>query len=157
MGAKKMKKNIFQLFIFILTLAISWNFGLATEEKPSYWPTKAWKTGSPESQGVDSEILGKMLDMIWEKEIGIHSVLVIRNCYMVLEAYSYPYHVDDRRPIRSCAKSVTSALVGIAIDKGYIKDIHQPVPANLEGANGDQIGINFGVRNHFKTPFSTEG
>jgi CubicO group peptidase (beta-lactamase class C family) len=31
-----------------------------------------------------------MLDTIWEKNIDIHSVLVIRNGYIVLDAYSYP-------------------------------------------------------------------
>jgi CubicO group peptidase (beta-lactamase class C family) len=39
---------------------------------------------------MDSNLLVKMLDTIWEKNIDIHSVLVIRNGYIVLDAYSYP-------------------------------------------------------------------
>ncbi|MBW2366122.1 MAG: serine hydrolase, partial [Deltaproteobacteria bacterium] len=113
-----MKKNI---------LLIWWNFGLAADEKPDYWPTKAWRTASPESQGMDSNLLVKMLETIGEKKIAIHSVLVIRNGYIVLDAYSYPYDSDDAHNIHSCTKSVSSALVGIAIDKGYIKDVNQPV------------------------------
>ncbi len=122
-----MKENILRLFIFILTFVIWWNFGLAADEKPDYWPTKGWRTASPESQGVDTKLLVKMLDTIWEKDIDIDSVLVIRNGYIVLDAYGYPYDSDDTRNIYSCTKSVSSALVGIGIDKGYIKDVSQPV------------------------------
>ena len=52
-----MKKNILRLIIFILTYVIWCNFGLAADEKPDYWPTKGWRTASPESQGVDSKLL----------------------------------------------------------------------------------------------------
>ena len=122
-----MKKNILWLIIFIFTFVIWSNFGLAADEKPDYWPTKGWKTASPESQGIDSKLLVKMLETIWEKEITIYSVLIIRNGYIVLDAYSYPYNSDDPLNIASCTKSVSSALIGIGIDKGYIKDVNQPV------------------------------
>jgi CubicO group peptidase (beta-lactamase class C family) len=122
-----MKKNILRLIIFILTFVIWCNFGLVADEKPDYWPTKGWRTASPESQGVDSKLLVKMLETIGEKKIAIYSVLVIRNGYIVLDAYSYPYDSDDTLNIHSCTKSVSSALVGIGIDKGYIKDVSQPV------------------------------
>jgi CubicO group peptidase (beta-lactamase class C family) len=110
-----------------LTFVIWCNFGFAADEKPDYWPTKGWRTTSPESQGMDSKLMVKMLDKIWEKDIDIDSVLVIRNGYIVLDAYGYPYDLDDTRNIYSCTKSVSSALIGIAIDHGYIKDVSQPV------------------------------
>jgi CubicO group peptidase (beta-lactamase class C family) len=122
-----MEKNTLRLITYILALLICWNFGLAADEKPDYWPTKGWRTASPESQGVDSNLLVKMLETIGEKKIVIYSVLVIRNGYLVLDAYSYPYDSDDTSNIHSCTKSVSSALVGIGIDKGYIKDVSQPV------------------------------
>jgi len=122
-----MRKNILRLFIFILTLVICWNFGSAADKKPDYWPTKGWRTASPESQGVDSILLAKMLDTIWEKDFDIDSVLVIRNEYILLDAYGYPHDADDTRHVQSCSKSVTSALVGIAIGKGYIKNVNHPV------------------------------
>jgi hypothetical protein len=80
-----MKKNILRLVIIILAPVI-FNFGLAADKQPDYWPTKGWRKASPESQGMDSDSLVKMLDMIWEKNFDIHSVLVIRNGYMVLDA-----------------------------------------------------------------------
>ena len=122
-----MKKNNLLLFGLILTLAILWNYGLAADKQPDYWPTKGWRTASPESQGMDSDLLVKMLNLIWEKNIDIHSVLVIRNGYMVLDAYSYPYDSEIPHHIDACTQSISSALVGIGIDNGYIKDINQPV------------------------------
>ena len=61
----------------------------------------------------------KILDKIWEKDIDIDSVLVIRNGYIVLDAYGYPYDSNTIHNIYSCTKSISSALVGIDIDKGH--------------------------------------
>ncbi len=111
-----MKKNILQLFLIILTLVIWWNFGLAADEKPDYWPTKGWRSASPESQGMDSNLLEHMLDKIWKKDLDIDSVSVVRNGYMVLDAYIYGNHSDRNHNLYSCTKSVILALIGIAID-----------------------------------------
>ena len=64
---KKMKKSILQLFIFILSFAIWCNFGLAADGIPDYWPTRGWRSASPESQGVDSNLLENMqiIDIIY--------------------------------------------------------------------------------------------
>ena len=122
-----MKNNIFRLLIFIFTFTGWWNSGLATVKKPDYWPTNEWKTSPPESQGMDSKLLVKMMGMIWKRANDIESVLVVRNGYVVLEAYNNPWNWKDQKNIYSCSKSIMSALIGIAIDKGYIKDVHQPV------------------------------
>lgn len=127
MMESKTNKSIPQLFIVFLAVLLWWNFGLAKEGKPDYWPTKVWKTASPESQGVDSKILVDMLDMILKKNLDIDSVLVIRNGYIVMDAYCFPRNSDRKHNIFSCSKSVTSALVGIAIDKGYIKSVDLPI------------------------------
>jgi len=120
------KKTIVAL-VFILIIGLWCNFGSATDNLPNYWPTKGWRTASPESQGMDSTLLVEMLDTIWEKEIEIHSVLVIRNGFIVLDAYGYPFDSEVAHHIDACTQSITSALVGIAIDKRYIKDVNQPV------------------------------
>lgn len=122
-----MKKHILQLFLLILVLGICWNFGLAADENPDYWPTKSWRTTSPERQGMDSNLLKNMMDLIWEKDLAIDSILLVRNGYIVLDAYSYPGDAEHKHNVFSCTKSVMSALIGIAIDKGYIKGVNQPV------------------------------
>jgi CubicO group peptidase (beta-lactamase class C family) len=52
-------------------------------------------------------------------------LLVVRNGYLVLEAYSYPFKGESRHWIASATKSFTSALIGIAIDKGSINGVNQ--------------------------------
>jgi len=121
------RKNALLLFVLILAALLMWNCEWAGQDKPDYWPTKNWKTASPESQGMDSAVLLNMLEVIWQNDIKIDSVLVVRNGYIVLDAYSYPRDEADIHNIYSCSKSVTSALVGIAIDQGYIKGVNQPV------------------------------
>ncbi|MGD9174645.1 MAG: serine hydrolase [Desulfobacterales bacterium] len=117
----------YSLFIIILMALLLWSCGGVGQEKPEYWPTHGWRTATPESQGMDSALLLDMLDVIWQNDIKIDSVLVIRNRYIVLDAYSFPRDAADRHNIYSCSKSVTSALIGIAIDKGFIKSVHAPV------------------------------
>ena len=76
---------------------------------------------------MDSEMLASMLDTIQKQDDGIHSVTVIRNGYVVADAYFSPFQQGSRHVIHSCTKSVVSALVGIAIDQGYIESVDQPI------------------------------
>jgi CubicO group peptidase (beta-lactamase class C family) len=76
-------------------------------------------------QGMDSELIYNMLQSINEKMINIHSVLIIRHGYLVTEAYFDPFDKDTKQAIYSCTKSVLSALYGIAMKEGYIKDVKQ--------------------------------
>ena len=122
-----MKKKAFSLFVFVLASALLLSCERGRTDKPDYWPTKSWRTATPESQGMDSAVLLNMLEVIWDQDIKIDSVLVVRNGYVVMDAYSYPREERDSPNIRSCSKSVTSALIGIAIDKGHIKGVNQPV------------------------------
>jgi CubicO group peptidase (beta-lactamase class C family) len=92
-----------------------------------YWPTKAWRTSSPEEQGMDSQMLDQMLTTIREDHLKFHSLLVIRKGYIVSESYFGSYQQDTRHELYSCTKSFVSTLVGIAIDKGSIGGIDHQV------------------------------
>ena len=54
-------------------------------------------------------------------------MLVVHNGYLIFERYFTPilYDVDNTHIIYSCTKSVTSALIGIALDNGYIDNTSQ--------------------------------
>jgi CubicO group peptidase (beta-lactamase class C family) len=94
---------------------------------PDYWPTEGWRTSTPEEQGMDSEKLAEALDFIRDEGLNVHSLLVIRNGYVVIDAYFYPFQKGSTHDLASATKSFTSTLVGIAIDKGYIESVHTPV------------------------------
>ena len=76
---------------------------------------------------MDSGKLAAMLESIQNNGLNIRSVVVIRNGYIVTEAYFHPFRKDTWHIIHSCTKSITSALVGIAIDEGYIEGVEEGV------------------------------
>lgn len=94
---------------------------------PTYWPTEGWRTSTPEQQGMDSEKLVEMFEFIEQYNYKVDSILVIRNGHMVLETYAHPFGPGKKHVIHSCSKSVTSSLVGIAIDEGYLESVEKPV------------------------------
>ena len=92
-------------------------------ESAAYWPTETWRTSIPEQQGMDSARLGEMLDQIQQEGYPIHGIAVVRNGYLVMEAYVYPFRAEDRHYIASCTKSFVSALIGIALEQGYLDNV----------------------------------
>src|SRR3989304_3620799 len=57
---------------------------------PPYWPTQGWQSVTPEGQGFDSAKLANALLTIREKNIRVHSLLLIRNGYAFVDAAFYP-------------------------------------------------------------------
>lgn len=94
-----------------------------------YWPTDGWRENSPESQGVDSAKLAEMLDFVRAQQFHIHSLLVVRNGYIILDAIFFPYDGSVPHDIASCTKSVTATLVGAAVGQGKIKSVDDRVLA----------------------------
>jgi CubicO group peptidase (beta-lactamase class C family) len=115
--------------LWIISLISLMIFLLVGCVKPSQaeWPTHGWQTSTPEQQGMDSEKFVKMMDYIVSREPNLHSLLIVRNGYLVTEAYFFPYRADTLHGINSCTKSFVSTLIGIAIDKGFIRGVDQPL------------------------------
>jgi len=57
----------------------------------------------------------------------VHSVLIATNGHTVYEHYFNGWNKDSVHDTRSSFKSITSLLVGIAIDKGFIKSVDEKV------------------------------
>ncbi len=93
-----------------------------------YVPTDGWRSVIPENVGMDSTVLAGMYDYIEANDLDMHSVVVIKNGYIVEEAYPNPSYDQNRRHvINSCTKSIISALIGIAIHEGYISSVDQKI------------------------------
>ena len=88
---------------------------------PDYWPTQGWRTSTPEEQGINSAKLAEGLLVIKEKGIRIHSLLLVRYGRVFLDAYFYPYDGSAVHDMASVTKSITTTLIGIAIDQGKLK------------------------------------
>ena len=107
--------------------------------EPAYWPTHAWKIATPESQGVDSDALVDMLAHLEKADSGTHSLVVVRHGYVILDATFYPYDGATPHDIASVTKSVTSTLLGAAIESGALDSLDRRVvdllgvdPADLD-------------------------
>lgn len=103
-----------------------------------------WKTDNLTEVGINSEKLFEAVDYI---NVGIfnqvHSILIIKNGKLVFEEYFKGHKFDYNGPSHhgnivsfdihtihnqaSVTKSFCSALVGLAIDKGYITDVNEKV------------------------------
>ncbi len=68
------------------------------------------------------------LDKALNSQFGsINGIVIVRNGYHVFERYNNGFGPDDTHSVTSVTKSITSALIGIAIDAGYIRDVDQKV------------------------------
>jgi CubicO group peptidase (beta-lactamase class C family) len=61
-------------------------------------------------------------------ELGpINSIVISQHGEMVSEQYFGSMHAGRTHNIKSASKSILSILTGIAIDKGYLEDVNQPI------------------------------
>ena len=95
------------------------------------WPTRGWHRSSPEAQGMDSKVLAEAFDEIRRRKIPIHSLTIVRNGYLVLDAYFWPFQDNLLHDTASVTKSVTSTLIGVAVGQRGLSGVTQPVTAVL--------------------------
>jgi CubicO group peptidase (beta-lactamase class C family) len=84
----------------------------------------------PEKQGMDSGILSTGLRPLAVETSHLHSLLILRNGCLVVEAYRAPFNRDKKHYLNSATKSVLSALIGIAIHDGLLRE-EDPVMSYL--------------------------
>ena len=103
-----------------------------------------WETARPFTLGIDEEPLTRMMDSLRAGAFSeVHSVVIVKENHLVLEAY-FPgrdfgyadpnfwgdyieFGRDTRHNTHSATKSVISALVGLAIDEGFVGDEEERV------------------------------
>ena len=99
-----------------------------------------WEIASPDSLGMDGAQLCSIAARLAQRATKVHSVVVVRHGKLVFEQYfpgydqpwgqpegQYEFTATTKHDMRSASKSVTSLLVGIAIDRKLIADIDEPV------------------------------
>ena len=95
--------------------------------------TDGWETSSLEEEGVNSENIVELIeDILNEIYINVHSVLLVKNGKLILEEYFYGYDRHTIHGIMSSAKSVTSILIGIAVDNGIIDNVDKKSHSRFE-------------------------
>lgn len=95
--------------------------GLSFSDDP-----KSWDTLQHENLGWNSKLLAKMDKDIKADEFrGMTSVIVLQDGKLVWEKYYNEGSPDLLNDTRSATKTITSLLVGAAIDAGYLKSVEQ--------------------------------
>ena len=89
----------------------------------AYWPTEDWRTCAPVEVGMDSALLMKAYDYAVNPDFETQSILITKDGYIVGEAYLNGTTSNSLLQGYSFAKNFTSAVIGIAIDKGHINNI----------------------------------
>jgi CubicO group peptidase (beta-lactamase class C family) len=92
--------------------------------------------------GMRGDVLSNLEREIKARFRGIDAFLVIRRGYLVCENYYGGIGPEDTHLVASVTKSYLSAVIGIAVDRGYIKGVDQSVldffPEHPPGA-GDHL------------------
>lgn len=92
-----------------------------------YWPTVEWRFSEPKSMNMDSIKLTAIDKELKYRYQSINGIVIVRGGNIVFERYNNGFGPEDTHNVASVAKSITSALIGILIDRGYIKNVDQKI------------------------------
>jgi CubicO group peptidase (beta-lactamase class C family) len=87
------------------------------------------RTGDAAAAELDSTTIARLVSRIVDRTYpGVHAVLVYRGGKLVLEEYFYNHDRDRLHQMRSATKSVVSAVVGLAVDRGLLREDEGVIP-----------------------------
>ena len=98
----------------------------------AYSPPEAiadgWATADCQEVGLPHAAVAGLVNAIEAGDAGvIHSLLLVVDGQLVVEEYFHGYERDDLHRLASVTKSVSSLLVGLAIDEELISGVEAPV------------------------------
>jgi CubicO group peptidase (beta-lactamase class C family) len=113
----------------------------SSSTQDTFWPLNSseWTEVAPETQGLNSSKIAEMFEFIKIVSFfDIHSVIIVRNGYLLTEEYlrnfkiyrnidgskSY-YNYSTLHEQMSATKSLTSILIGIALQEGLLDNLNQ--------------------------------
>ena len=83
-----------------------------------------WKVSTPAAQGLDPKLVAQLYLDADELET-IYGVLVVKNDQLIAERYFNKGGLEQLSGRQSVTKSYTSALTGIALDRGCLSSVDQ--------------------------------
>jgi CubicO group peptidase (beta-lactamase class C family) len=97
-----------------------------------------WQTAEPSDVGIDEALLRRAVDELPDPaEHRLRSMLVVRRGKLVFERYWNGADRNTAQDQMSATKSITALLLGIAIDRGLIGSLAEPVMKTLAAAYPD--------------------
>lgn len=105
-------KSLGVVLVLLVLVCVACTSATRVVAPPEYWPTHSWRRSTPEQQGIDSVKLADVFAYVRTHNIDIHSLQIVRNGYLVLDAYFYPYDGTTVHDVASVTKTVTATLIG---------------------------------------------
>lgn len=136
---KRMKKWMYLagLVFAVVTTGCGSMYGQDDPGTESDWP---WEAASPQSQGIGSEDVDRMVEHIEANDLSVHSVIVYRDGTIPVEVYFDRYDPSTSHNMKSTSKGVISTLVGIALQEGFIESLDEPVLSYFPEYQPDDAG-----------------
>jgi len=95
------------------------------QDKRAYLPPGQtgdnWAISTPDGEGMDIELIEEVVPKISKDYEGIDGIVVVRHGKLILDEYFNGYDSETPHKIFSVTKSIVGAVVGIAIEQGYLK------------------------------------
>ena len=87
-----------------------------------------WATANCDDTNISTSELAKLIEDIQSyKLVNTHSVLIAKEEKLVFEAYFDGHNAHIPHDLRSASKSISSAIIGIAINDGIIKSVDETI------------------------------
>jgi len=93
-----------------------------------------WETDNLQSFGVDSTLIYALFNKLQNEAHEVHSVLLVKNGKIIIEEYFGETTINELHDIRSVTKSIISLLMGIAIDKGFVGSVDDPISKYIKNS-----------------------
>jgi CubicO group peptidase (beta-lactamase class C family) len=75
---------------------------------------------SPESKGLSASSILDFVDAAEAESLNLHSLMIVKQGYVVAEGWWDPYKPDLRHTLYSLSKSFTSTAIGFAVQEGLL-------------------------------------
>ena len=107
------------------------------EQEPNPERGLPWESVPPESRGIRSEDLARMVEHVHRNNLAIDSIVIYKDGTVPFEMYFNQYDSATSHNLKSTSKGVISALVGIAIHEGFIESVETPVRSYFPELDSD--------------------
>jgi len=129
---------ILPLIMLFSTLALDSTINHETQDRSHYQvPDKlddGWEISSLVVEGLDEFLINEMTIRLLDGRFkGIHSMVIAKNGCLIYELYLKEFTAESLHQIHSITKSISSTLIGIAIDKGFIESVEVPIHKFFSG------------------------
>jgi CubicO group peptidase (beta-lactamase class C family) len=94
----------------------------------SYWPDATWRTATPAQVGVNEAAISSLMSRLRSGSLGAeHAMVIVRKGYVIADETFAGWNADSIHTEQSVTKSVTSLVTGIAIARGDLRGVNQPL------------------------------